>query len=425
MDTGTLALILFGMFALLLIMKVPVSFCLGIAATVCLIILGYPLTVISQKIFTALNSFSIMAIPLFILGGNLMSEGGISKRLTEFCEALVGNIRGGLAIVVILACAFFAALSGSGPATVIAIGSMMYPEMVKRGYPDYQVAGLVAVAGGLGPIIPPSIIMVVYCTMTQVNVASLFSSGFLVGALLIIAMAIIAFVQAKKYNWPVTAEKFSWKRVWHSFKHSILALLMPVIVLGGIYSGIFTATEAGAVSCVYALIVAVFIYKTLTWKEVLRIIRVSAVACSVILFIMGTSTVFSWLFTVSGISGWLVSSVTGAGLGYYPILLIITVILLIFGFFLEGIATVSMLLPLFIPIAQAVGIDLLHLGMIVTMTNVMGCMTPPVANNIFAASTFTGLPMGRISKGELPYLGCFFVVLLIVVFCPGLITMFG
>ena len=160
MDTGTLALILFGMFALLLIMKVPVSFCLGIAATVCLIILGYPLTVISQKIFTALNSFSIMAIPLFILGGNLMSEGGISKRLTEFCEALVGNIRGGLAIVVILACAFFAALSGSGPATVIAIGSMMYPEMVKRGYPDYQVAGLVAVAGGLGPIIPPSIIMV-------------------------------------------------------------------------------------------------------------------------------------------------------------------------------------------------------------------------------------------------------------------------
>ena len=202
-------------------------------------------------------------------------------------------------------------------------------------------------------------------------------------------------------------------------------LLMPVIVLGGIYSGIFTATEAGAVSCVYALIVAVFIYKTLTWKEVLRIIRDSAVACSVILFIMGTSTVFSWLFTVSGISGWLVSSVTGAGLGYYPILLIITVILLIFGFFLEGIATVSMLLPLFIPIAQAVGIDLLHLGMIVTMTNVMGCMTPPVANNIFAASTFTGLPMGRISKGELPYLGCFFVVLLIVVFCPGLITMFG
>ena len=262
-------------------------------------------------------------------------------------------------------------------------------------------------------------------TAAMLSVAKLNHLEATNGALLIIAMAIIAFVQAKKYNWPVTAEKFSWKRVWHSFKHSILALLMPVIVLGGIYSGIFTATEAGAVSCVYALIVAVFIYKTLTWKEVLRIIRDSAVACSVILFIMGTSTVFSWLFTVSGISGWLVSSVTGAGLGYYPILLIITVILLIFGFFLEGIATVSMLLPLFIPIAQAVGIDLLHLGMIVTMTNVMGCMTPPVANNIFAASTFTGLPMGRISKGELPYLGCFFVVLLIVVFCPGLITMFG
>ena len=158
MSTGALALLLFGLFVILLVSKVPVSFCLGIASMVCLVILGYPLTVVGQKIFTALNSFSIMAIPLFILAGNIMSEGGISKRLIEFCEALVGNIQGGLAIVAILACAFFAALSGSGPATVVAIGSMMYPEMVKRGYPNYQMAGLVSVAGGLGPIIPPSII---------------------------------------------------------------------------------------------------------------------------------------------------------------------------------------------------------------------------------------------------------------------------
>lgn len=425
MSTGTLALLLFGLFALLMVMKVPVSYCLGIASTVCLLVLGYPLTVVSQKIFNALNSFSIMAIPLFILGGNIMSEGGISKRLIEFCESLVGNIRGGLAFVVILACAFFAALSGSGPATVVAIGSMMYPEMVKRGYPKYQVAGLVSVAGGLGPIIPPSIIMVVYCTITQTNIASLFSAGFVVGALLILAMCLISGVMSKKHNWPISGDTFSVQKVWRSFRHSILALMMPVIVLGGIYSGLFTATEAGAVSVFYSLGVAVFVYRTLTWRDLLKIFKTSAVSCSVILFIMGTSTVFSWLFTVSGISGWIVSTVQEAGLGYYPVLLIITVVLLIFGFFLEGIATVTMLIPLFLPIATAVGIDALHLGMIVTMTNVMGCMTPPVANNIFACSTFTGLPMGEISKGELPYLGCFFVVLMVVVFCPTLVTMFA
>ena len=425
MSTGTLALLLFGLFVVLLVCKVPVYFCLGIASTVCLVILGYPLTVAGQKIFNALNSFSIMAIPLFILGGNIMSEGGISKRLIEFCESLVGSIRGGLAIVVILACAFFAALSGSGPATVVAIGSMMYPEMVKRGYPKHQVAGLVSVAGGLGPIIPPSIIMVVYCTMTQTNIASLFSSGFAVGGLLIVAMCAVSFVMSRKYQWPVCEERFSFRRAAASFKHSILALLMPIIVLGGIYSGLFTATEAGAVSVFYSLAVALFVYRTLSLKDLVPIFKTSAVSCSVILFIMGTSTVFSWLFTVSGISGWIIETVTNAGLGYYPILLLITLILLVFGFFLEGIATVTMLIPLFLPVATAVGIDPLHLGMIVTMTNVMGCMTPPVANNIFACSTFTGLPMGEISKGELPYLGCFFAVLMIVVFCPQIVTFFA
>ncbi len=424
MTIAGLALLLFGLFVVLLVMKVPVSFCLGIASTICLIVLDYPLTVVGQRIFNALNSFSIMAIPLFILAGNLMSEGGISKRLVEFCESLVGSVRGGLAIVVILSCAFFAALSGSGPATVVAIGSMLYPEMVKRGYPRHQVAGLVSVAGGLGPIIPPSIIMVVYCTMTQTNIATLFTSGFLVGGMLVLSMCVISAIMAKKYQWPVSEEKFSVKKLALSFKSSVLALIMPVIVLGGIYSGIFTATEAGAVAVFYSLAVALFIYKSLTIKDVLRIFKESAVACSVILFIMGTSTVFSWLFTVSGIAGWIVETVTAAGLGYYPILLLITVILLFFGFFLEGIATVTMLIPLFLPVATAVGINTLHLGMIVTMTNVMGCMTPPVANNIFACSTFTGLPMGEISKGELPYLGCFFFVLMIVVFVPQTVTMF-
>lgn len=425
MSTGSLALLLFGLFVILLVFKVPVSFCLGIASTVCLVILGYPLSVIGQRVFAALNSFSIMAIPLFILGGNLMTEGGLSKSLISFCETLLGNVRGGLALVAILACGFFAALSGSGPATVIAIGGMLYPEMVKRGYPDFQVAGLVTVAGGLGPIIPPSIIMVVYCTMTNTSITSLFSAGFVVGGLLILALVLMTLFQGKKYSWPVTGERFSIRRVLKALKKSLLAILMPIIVLGGIYSGFFTPTEAGAVSVLYALIVCMFVYKTVTVKGLMRILRDSAVSCSVIMFIMGTSTTFSWLFTVSGISKYVTDAVEASGLGYYPILLLITGILLIFGFFLEGIATVTLLIPLFLPIAISVGVHPLHLGMIVSLTNVIGCMTPPVANNIFACSTFTGLSLGRISKGEVPYLLSFLTVLLLVVFVPQLVMIFA
>lgn len=421
MPTGMLALLLFGMFAVLLIFKVPVSFCLGIASMTCLVILGYPLSVIAQKIFGALNSFSIMAIPLFILAGNLMTEGGLSKRLVGFCETLLGNVRGGLALVAIFACAFFAALSGSGPATVIAIGGMIYPEMVKRGYPDYQVAGLVTVSGGLGPIIPPSIIMVVYCTMTNTSITALFSSGFAVGLLLVLTLVVIAMVQARICKWPKTGIKFSMKRLLLGLEDSFLALVMPVIVLGGIYGGFFTPTEAGAVAVLYSLIICMVIYKTVDVKSLMKILKDSAISCSVIMFIMGTSTTFSWLFTVSGISKYLVTMVQNSGMGYYPILLLITIILLIFGFFLEGTATVLLLIPLFLPIAESVGISALHLGMIVSLTNVIGCMTPPVANNIFACSTFTGLSLGKIAKGEIPYLLGFVCVLFIVVFTPQLV----
>lgn len=425
MTTGSLALLLFGLFVVLLVFKVPVSFCLGIASTVCLIVLNYPLSVIGQRIFAALNSFSIMAIPLFILAGNLMTEGGLSKKLVNFCETLLGNIQGGLALVAILACAFFAALSGSGPATVIAIGGMIYPEMVRRGYPDYQVAGLVTVAGGLGPIIPPSIIMVVYCTMTNTSVTSLFSAGFVAGGLLTVTLIVIALVQARTSRWPKTGVKFSGRRLLMAFRDSWLAIVMPFIVLGGIYSGIFTPTEAGAVAVLYALLVCMFIYRTVNVKSLVKILKESAISCSVIMFIMGTSTTFSWLFTVSGISKFVTDAVQNSGLGYYPILIFITVVLLIFGFFLEGIATVTLLIPLFLPIALSVGIHPLHLGMIVSLTNVIGCMTPPVANNIFACSTFTGLSLGRISKGELPYLVGFVTILFVIVFCPQLVTVFA
>ncbi|MGI6031759.1 MAG: TRAP transporter large permease [Eubacteriales bacterium] len=414
--------ILFGTFVVFLLLKVPVSFCLGISSLMCLAILNMPLNVVSQRMFVSLDSFSIMAIPLFILAGNIMTEGGMSRRLIGVAEAVLGNIKGGLAMAAILACAFFAALSGSGPATVVAIGGMLYPEMVRKGYPDYQMAGLVTVAGGLGPIIPPSIIMVVYATMTDTSITDLFTAGFVAGGLMLIALLVVAWWQGKRHDWPVANTKFSWGYFGKMLKESFWALLMPIIVLGGIYGGIFTATEAAAVAVAYSLIIGCFVYRTVKIRSLYSMLRDSAVASSVILFIMATSSVFSWLFTVSGISKMIVGGMQSAGLGYYAVLLIITVVLLIFGFFLEGIATVLLLIPLFWPVAQSVGIDPVHMGMIVTITNVVGCMTPPVAVNIFACSTYSKLPVEKIGKGEIPYLLTMVGILMLIVLVPQFTT---
>ncbi len=414
--------VLFGLFAILLVIRVPIALTLGISASVCLIMLDIPLMVAAQRVFSGINSFSLMAIPLFIIAGNIMSAGGISKRLIDVAEASLGSVKGGLSVVCILACAFFAALSGSGPATVIAIGGMLYPEMIKKGYPDYQMAGLITVSGGLGPIIPPSIIMVIYCTLTNTSIQNLFTAGFVVGFVMLAALMICALWQAKRHNWPVSNVKFSIKKVIKACWSAILALIMPVIVLGGIYAGIFTPTEAAAVAVIYSTVVSLFIYRSLTFKGLLKILEESAVGASVVLLIIGMSNIFSWLFSVAGISNMIVDAIIAAGVGYWGILAIITITLLIFGFFLEFSATVLLLIPLFMPLCELVGIHPLHLGMIVTITNVIGCMTPPVAVNIFACSTYTKLPVEKIAKGEMPYLLTMVAVLFLIVIFPQFST---
>lgn len=418
-------LLLFGGFALFLLGGVPVAMALG-AATMLAIVFSpdFAITtaVIPQRIFGGLESTSLMAIAFFVLAGNLMTKGGISRRLVDLANSMVGGLRGGMSLALILASAFFAALSGSAPATVIAIGSMLYADMVRIGYPKDRTAGLLVVAGGLGPIIPPSIIMVVYCTMTGASVGDMFKSGMALGVIIMIALMIVVLFFAQKEKWPKAENKITIKEFAVNFLKAIPALMLPIIILGGIYSGLLTPTESASVAVVWALIAGMFIYKELTVKDLVPIILDSAKNSAMVLFIVATSTAFSWLFTFSGISESLVNGIIGMNLNPTMFALIIALILLLFGTFLEGIATAVLLVPVLWPIASSMGIDVVHFGMIVCISNVVGTMTPPVAVNIFSAASVSKLKMGEIVKGEIPFFIGYLVVFFAVVLIPALST---
>ena len=417
-------IILFGAFIICLIIGVPVSISLGMAS-LCAVVLGdmtASATVIAQRIFGGLQSSSIMAIAFFVLAGNLMTRGGISKRIVSFANCLVGNVRGGMSLALVLACAFFAALSGSAPATVIAIGTMLYDDMKKLGYPPERTAGLLVVSGGLGPIIPPSIIMVIYCTLTGASVGNMFKQGMMIGIVIMIVLMVEVVYFAHKEKWPKQSIKRSGKEVFKIFIDAVPALLTPVIILGGIYSGMLTPTESAAIAVVWAAIAGLFIYKEITVKDLIPLLKDSAKSSAMILFIIAASTAFSWVFTFSGASQILVDTVIGMNLNATLFCLVVAIILLIFGTFMEGTAIAVLLVPVLWPIAQSLGINVIHFGMIVCISNVVGTMTPPVAVNIFSASTVSKLKMGDIAKAELPFLAGYVLVFFVCVFSEWFCT---
>ena len=415
-------LILFGSFIIMILISVPIALALGVATAITLFYIDMPVVVVAQRIFTALDSSSIMAIPFFVLAGNLMTEGGISRRIVGLANAIVGGVSGGLFYVMVISCAFFAALSGSAPATVIAIGAMLYPEMVKRGYPEQRSAGLLAVAGGLGPIIPPSIIMVVYGTITSSSIGDLFKGGIVAGIMIMIVLFVICAFLSKKENWPKSDKRLSLGEFTKALWSAGLAVMLPVIVLGGIYSGILTPTESAAVAVIYSFVVGVIIYRELPWSNLMNVIIASGKGSAMVLFIIATSTAFSWLFTYAGISQQLIEFITSMHLSAWAYCLIVAFILLIFGTFLEGIATCVLLVPLLWPVAESLGINVIHFGMIVSISNVIGTMTPPVAVNLFAASSVTHLKMGDIAKGEIPFFLGFNLVFFLIVLVPWFST---
>ena len=419
----TTAIVLFGTLALLLIIGVPISISLGAATMLSMLTYDVPLAVVGQRMFTALDSVSIMAIPFFVLAGNLMTQGGISRRLVDFANRIIGNVRGGMCYAMVLACAFFAALSGSAPATVLAIGSMLYPEMVKLGYPKARCAGLLTVSGGLGPIIPPSIIMVVYCTITNSSVGDMFKAGLIAGAMIGVVLIGICIYLSHKEQWPKNEEKITFKELWKSFIGAIPAIFLPVIILGGIYSGLFTPTEASAVACFYCLIIGLFVYRELNFKSLGKVVFKSVKTAAGIMLIVAATQAFGWVLTRAGIPQMVAEGFTSVISSPTVFMFAVVFILIIAGCFIDAVPALLIFAPILIPTATQYGISLIHFGVVMVVTLCIGLVTPPVGINLFVASSVGGQPIHKIIP-HLPVLIASIIAgTIAIVLIPGISTL--
>lgn len=416
------ALVLFGSLIILFILNVPIAFSLGLASAVTLLYAGnVPLTVIPQRLFTSTDSFPFMAVPFFILAGSLMEGGGISRRLINFANSLIGWISGGLGLVSIAACVFFAAISGSGAATTAAIGSIMIPAMVKRKY-DIGFSSAIQAAGGIvGIIIPPSIPMVTYGVLTGVSIGAMFVGGFGPGILMGLSLMAVTYIKSKKEGYG-GEPRASLKEIAASFKEAILALLMPVIILGGIYGGMFTPTEAAVVSVVYGFVVGFFIYKELDLKSLIKVLTEAAVSTSIIMILIAAATLFGWILTNHMIPQQIASAMLAVSNNPLIILLLINIILLIVGTFMDTTAAIIILVPILLPIITQVGIDPLHFGLIVCVNLAVGQITPPFGVCLFVACGIAKISLEEIAKNILPFLIILIIDIIIVTYVPALST---
>ena len=414
-----MAIILFGMFIALLVIGVPVGFSICSAAAVTMFS-GYgsaKMMIVVQRMFASCDSFSLIAVPFFIFAGDLLAGGKISKVLVEFCESLLGMIKGGLSVVSVLAGMFFAAISGSGAATTAAVGATLVPELKKRGYREDSAAALVAAAGTIGVVIPPSVPMVLYAVIAEESVNRLFKAGFLPGTLMGAILIAISLFQAYRHNYPKGAA-LSLRNVAKTFVKAIPGILMPCIILGGIFSGYFTPSEAAAVAVIYALIVSAFVYRDLTPKKLYQTMLGSAKTSAVIMIIIACSGPFGWALANWKIPETISAAVLSVSANKYIILFLISLIILVAGVFMETSSAIILLTPVFLPLIRALGISTLHFGVLFVVGIAIGMITPPVAINLFVASGITNLPLTRISKAVIPYLLGLIVVFLFIVYGP-------
>ncbi len=412
-----MAAVLFISFAVLLLLGVPVGFTIAIAAFITLVAGDVPALMMVQRIFTAQDSFSLIAVPFFILAGDLMSKGAVSKVLVEFAESLLGWIRGGLTIVSVLAGMFFAAISGSGAATTAAVGATLIPELEKRGYHVDKSAALIAAAGTIGVVIPPSVPMVLYAVIAEQSVNTLFRNGFIPGITMGVILIVIALVEARKLNYP-KGTPLSVKNVLRTFLHAVWGILMPLIILGGIFSGYFTPSEAADVAVIYSILIGFFVYRDLTPKGLMEIMKNSAKTSSVIMLIIGFSGPFGWVLANWKIPEMISKAVLSVSSNTYIILFLIGLIILVAGVFMETSSAIILLTPVFLPLVKAMGVNLVHFGVVFAVGLAIGMITPPVAINLFVASGITGLPMTKISKAIIPYLIGLIVVFFVILYAP-------
>ncbi|MBV6475451.1 MAG: TRAP transporter large permease subunit [Rhodocyclaceae bacterium] len=412
--------IIFGLLAALMLTGMPVSISLGLTVLSFLFFMTQvPIESVALKLFTGIEKFEIMAIPFFILAGNFLTHGGVARRMIHFATSLVGHWPGGLGLGAVVACALFAAVSGSSPATVVAIGSILLPAMVKAGYPVKFGAGVVASAGGLGILIPPSIVMVMYAVSTNSSIGALFMAGVIPGLVLAAMLMLTTWYRAWKHKYP-KERRASWRERVTAFRESVWGLLLIVVVMGGIYSGLFTPTEAAAMSAVYAFFVAVFVYKDMGLKDVPKTLLASANMSAMLLYIITNAVLFSFLLTheniPQAISEWLLAS----GLGVIGFLLAVNILLLIMGNFMEPSSIILITAPILFPIAMKLGIDPVHFGVMITVNMEIGMITPPVGLNLYVASGISKLGLTDMTKAVWPWLLTMLVFLTIVTYWPPL-----
>ncbi len=419
MLAATLFLTLFG----LLLFSVPIGICLGLATMVVMLFVdgAPPMVLLARSVVTGADSFPLIAVPLFILAGDLMQHGGMSQRLVGFANALIGHIRGGLAYVNVLACVFFAAISGSSPATVAAIGSNMIPEMEKVGYTRKFSGALTASSGMIGVMIPPSIPFIIYGVTAEVSIGKLFLAGVIPGVLFALMFMLVARILLR--NDDVVEQStttFSGASVWHSFRASIWALLVPGIILGGIYSGIFTPTEAGAVAVVYAAVVGIFVYGDITVKDLPEILASSAKTSGTILILVIMATAFGRLITLARIPTELAETITSLSDNPIMILLLINLLLLVIGMFMETISSIIIMTPILLPVATALGVDPIVFGVILTVNLAIGFCTPPLGVNLFVASGISKVSIESLSRAILPFFVGMLFLLMLITYVPAI-----
>ncbi|MBU8881346.1 TRAP transporter large permease [Bacillus sp. FJAT-29790] len=390
-------ILLFASFMLFLILSVPVAISVGLSSAIMVFQDGTPPTVIIQRLFTTMDSFTLLAVPFFILAGGLMERGGMSKRLVDFAYALVASRTGGLGMVAVLACMFFASISGSGVATVAAIGAIMIPAMVARGYDKGFASSTVAASGELGVIIPPSIPLILYGVATGVSIKDLFFAGIIPGIMIGFTFMILVYFVSKVKHYS-GERSYSWKEKFVAFKDAVLALIMPFIILGGIYSGVFTPTESAVAACVYALIVGLFVYKELKWKELPQIFYNAALTSSVVLVIIANAGLFGWILTSDGVPQAVATWFSGISNSPFTFLLIINILLFIVGMFFDSGAAILILAPILVPVAVTYGIDPVHFGIVMIVNLAMGMITPPFGVNLFMVSEVASISMERLLK---------------------------
>ncbi|MFZ4857549.1 MAG: TRAP transporter large permease [Desulfuromonadaceae bacterium] len=410
--------VVFALLLLLMLTGMPISIALGLTVLSFLFFFTeIPTEAVAMKLFTGIEKFEIMAIPFFILAGNFLTHGGVAKRMINFATSMVGHLYGGLALSGVIACALFAAVSGSSPATVVAIGSILLPAMVKAGFPKRFGAGVITTSGSLGILIPPSIPMVIYCVATNSSVGGMFMGGVIPGLMLATLLGVVSWWIARKNDYP-RMPKATWIERGKAFRESVWGLMLIVIVLGGIYSGMFTPTEAAAMSACYAFIIAVFVYKDITFVKIPKVLLDSASMSAMLLYIITNAVLFSFLMTHEQIPQIMADWILGHNLGVISFLLVTNVLLLLAGNVMEPSSIILILAPILFPVAMKLGIDPIHFGVLITVNMEVGMCHPPVGLNLYVASGITKMGISELSVAVMPWLIAMIGFMLLITYVP-------